>query len=383
MKYQADTHPPDTEIALSLKTVSQPGNTVLAWTGTDRWNDTPDVQLQYAWRLDKGEWSAFSQETHQTLLTLPGGGHTFEVKARDRDSNEDPTPASVQFYVVPPVWRQPWFIGLMAVMCVLVGIAGLQTVRVVQRDRRLREEAEAELQSAHEMQMGLMPKGSPEVEGFDIAGRCIPANHVGGDFFQYFEQDGKLSLTLADVTGHAMEAAIPVVMFDGILDSQLELSGSIENLFGRLNRASYRKLDRDTFVCFTMGELDPVTGTFHLSNGGCPYPYHFRASTGEIVELQVNAYPLGVRPDTVYPVLETQLMPGDRVVFCSDGIIEAENTDGDLLGFEQTTETILKACADGLSAEATINHILEVVSTFRGDVPQGDDMTCVVVRVED
>ena len=73
--------------------------------------------------------------------------------------------------------------------------------------------------TAHDLQMGLMPTKPPQIEGFDITGRCIPANHVGGDFFQYFQQDGKLSLCLADVTGHAMEAAVPVMMFSGVLNS--------------------------------------------------------------------------------------------------------------------------------------------------------------------
>ena len=72
----------------------------------------------------------------QSALDLSGGTHTFEVKARDRDFNEDPTPASVTFTVLPPVWQEPWFIGLMVV---LLGAVGFQTGRVVRRDRRLRE----------------------------------------------------------------------------------------------------------------------------------------------------------------------------------------------------------------------------------------------------
>jgi len=85
---------------------------------------------------------------------------------------------------------------------------------------QLMAEMEEELQTAHEMQMRLMPVAPPHVAGFDIAGRCLTANHVGGDLFQYFQPDGKLAIVLADVTGHAMEAAIPAVMFDGILKTE-------------------------------------------------------------------------------------------------------------------------------------------------------------------
>jgi serine phosphatase RsbU (regulator of sigma subunit) len=163
-----------------------------------------------------------------------------------------------------------------------------------------------------------------------------------------------------------MDAAIPVVMFSGILGSQMEDQHSLEERFLRLNRSLHRAQDSRTFVCFVMAELDPGTQTLRLSNGGCPYPYHFRASTGEVLELQIAVYPLGVRHNTNYPVTETHLHPRDRMFFCSYGIIEADNTAGEQFEFDQTTETIRKACEEGLSAEATIDRILEVVNAFKG-----------------
>ncbi len=136
IRYEPDADPPETAITLSLSEVSQPGNTTLAWRGADPWRSTSDEDLQFSWRLDGGVWSAFSLEVNRIFEALPSGGHTFEVKARDRDFNEDPTPAVVQFTVIPPVWQQPWFIVLMVG---LLGAIGFQTGRVVRRDRRLRE----------------------------------------------------------------------------------------------------------------------------------------------------------------------------------------------------------------------------------------------------
>ena len=136
IRYQSDAVPPETEITLSLDKVSQPGNTTIAWRGADPWKATPDEEIQYSYRMDGGEWSPFSAEKNKVFLALSSGAHTFEVRARDRDFNVDPTPAAIRFTVVPPVWRQPWFIGLMAV---LLGAIAFQTARVVWRDRRLRE----------------------------------------------------------------------------------------------------------------------------------------------------------------------------------------------------------------------------------------------------
>ena len=270
----------------------------------------------------------------------------------------------------------------------LIGLGGTSGYAVKKHrdlrraERALMQEMQKELQTAHEMQMALMPKESPRIEGLDIAGRCLPANHVGGDYFQYFSQDDRLTLSLADVTGHAMEAAIPVVMFSGLLKSHMELGGALQERFDRLNRSLYGTLTGRTLVCLTMGELDLGTRTLSLSDSGCPYPYHYRAATGEVAELQADAYPLGVRPDTAYQVVEVRLEAGDRVVLCSDGVAEAVNGVGEQFGYERTAEAIRGACEEGLSAEATIDRILGAVNAFRGDAPQADDMTCVVLGVD-
>ena len=254
--------------------------------------------------------------------------------------------------------------------------------RVDDAQKKLIDELEKELQTAHEMQMSLMPKESPKVPGFDIAGRCLPANHVCGDFYQYFDRQGKWSIGIADITGHSMEAAIPAVMFDGILKTEMRNNHPLENLYGHLNQTLSEVLDRHTFVCFSMGELDPVTRAFRVSNGGCPYPYHFRMASGEVHEIQIDAYPLGIRSDTQYQIQELRLEPGDRIVFCSDGIIEAENQSGELFGFERTAETIRKGCSQDLTAPQLLDYLINEVKTFSGDTPQGDDQTIVVLAVE-
>ena len=278
-----------------------------------------------------------------------------------------------------------------------------ETTERATREAAERRLAEEELQTAHDMQMGLMPEGSPRIEGLDIAGRCLPASHVGGDFFQYFERDGRLSICLADVTGHAMAAAIPVVMFSGVLESEMHHGESVEKLFGHLsdilhrenqpgegmvrlfrnlNRTLYRSLSAHTFVCLVMGEFELAGRTLRVANSGCPYPYHYSARSREVVELQIDAYPLGIRSETVYQTIETELAPGDRVVFCSDGIIEAANSAQELFGFERTADAVREGCDAGQSASALLDHLIGSVGEFAGDVPQGDDITCVVLHRE-
>ena len=240
-----------------------------------------------------------------------------------------------------------------------------------------------ELEKAHDMQMELMPTSNPRIEGFDIAGICRPATHVGGDFFQYFPlPDGRLVLAMADVTGHGMEAAIPTVLFSGILNNEMESETSPEAHFSRLNRSLHRTLNRRTFVCCTMGELDPVQRRIRVTNGGCPYPYHYCASTGKIEELCIDAFPLGLRAEAEYPVIQIDLSPGDFLVFCSDGIIEAQQGETEIFGFERTASIIGQASKEGVSATVLMDRLMGEVDAFTGVSEQHDDQTIVVLRVD-
>ena len=240
---------------------------------------------------------------------------------------------------------------------------------------------QAELETASQMQMRLMPTGNPAVPGFSIAGRCRPATHVGGDFFQYYPRgQGRLSVAMADVTGHGMQAAIPNVLFSGMLENQMESEVDPETLMDNLNRSLTRSLEPRTFVCFSLGELDPDLRRIRLVNGGCPYPYHFIAETSKVCEVETGALPLGLRAGSQYSSIDCDLAIGDRIVFCSDGIIEASNADGQLFGFERTRLTVEQLAKQGLTAASMVDAILADVDTFCEGAEQEDDQTVLVVE---
>ena len=176
-----------------------------------------------------------------------------------------------------------------------------------------------------------------------------------------------------------MEAAIPTMVFSGLLDNQIEYTPAPDELMSRLNTSLNRVLERRTFICFSMGELDPETRHFRLSNGGCPYPYLFRAASGEIEEVSLSAFPLGLRPEATYTTMEKTLEEGDMVVFCSDGIIEAGNAVGEIYGFERTADCIRRGGQSKASAQAIIQQLFNEVDAFVGNGIQDDDQTVVVL----
>lgn len=263
--------------------------------------------------------------------------------------------------------------------------------RVARRTRELesatalieeqKRELEDELIKAHEMQMRLMPESAPQIAGFDLAGECRTATHVGGDFFQYFAlPDGRISFVVADVTGHGMEAAVPSMVFSGLLGNQIAYSSSLEHLYGELNQSLYNLLEKRTFICFAMGDLDVGERRVRICNSGCPYPYHYCHETDTVSEICLDAFPLGVRENASYEVFETILEHGDRIVLCSDGIIEASDAGGEMFGFERTAEAIRAACSADLGASELIQHIFSEASQFCQRSEREDDQTLVVLH---
>ena len=342
---------------------------------------------QYRCRIrevDKG----WRKPTHSTTFEWTpeaAGTYTFEVQAIDRDLNYS-EPAQVILTVAPQYGQLALWagLGLSLIGLVLAGGYGLRRRRERNQIReQLVRELEREMQTAHDLQMSLMPTQAPEIAGFDVAGRCLPATEVGGDFFQYFSQQDRFAVAVADVTGHGMQAAVPVMTFSGILNTEMKYRPALETLFAELNATLHQSLARRTFICFVMGEVDLESRVLRLSSCGLPYPLHYRAATGEVGELQVDAFPLGIRPRSTYEVLEVPLAPGDRVVFYSDGLVEAANAAGNFFGFARIAEAIGQGCVEGLSAANLLQQVFGEVRAFSGAVAQEDDQTLVVLHVEE
>ncbi|MBT7915742.1 SpoIIE family protein phosphatase, partial [Candidatus Bathyarchaeota archaeon] len=221
---------------------------------------TRSNQMAYAYILEgyDTDWGQ-TRERRAVYRDLPVGDYVFKVKAVDRDLTYSTEPAVVRVVVHLPYVRISLIGGLAIAMVGFVvalgyGIGKRRDQR--QAERALMQELEDELQTAHDLQMGLMPTSSPQIAGFDIAGRCLTANHVGGDYFQYFQEDDRFLVCLADVTGHAMEAAIPALVFDGILRTEMHEFQTPGQLFTRLNQTLCKTLETRTFVCFCAVEID-------------------------------------------------------------------------------------------------------------------------------
>jgi|GEM_PF-3570971 len=254
------------------------------------------------------------------------------------------------------------------------GVAELRRRDEVENQRLL-----GEIQRAREVQMGLFPQSPPQIAGVDIWGVCHPASEVGGDFFDYLRLGmDKSCLALGDVSGKGMKGAMNALMAYGMLHAQARTYTSAATIISELNAALSARLEAATFTTLSLGIIDARSKEIQLCNAGNPYPVLLREGRASLLEL--SGMPLGIVSEIEYDETKLALIPGDILVFYSDGISEAMTSDDRMYGMEALRELVGTFHAN-LSAQSIVERISQDVRKFVGDFPQSDDMTIIALRV--
>jgi len=310
------------------------------------------------------------------------GDYTFEVQAIDRDLNYS-EPASLKLEVVSPFYlRVSFLIPTASISTILLATLVILATALFKRRREVRAYerlAAQELQDARDMQMSLLPETAPPIEGFDIAGSSVPANTVGGDFFDYLSlADGKIGIALADISGKGLKGAMNAVLTNGMLDEVVKLEDSCGQILSALNAGLYPRMEKMIFTAFGFAILEENAQTLWWSNAAQPYPM---VKQGEqVFEFKSDGeLPLGMMPNVAYSDRDFELQAGDIFILYTDGIIEAENKAEGIYGTERL-EQVVKRVESTVNAEGIIDTILQDVSDFVGTAEQYDDMTIVVVK---
>jgi len=242
------------------------------------------------------------------------------------------------------------------------------------------KENERELQIAKTIQLGLLPSSFPEAEGFDIAGICVPARQVGGDYFDFLTHiEDKIDIVIADVSGHNIGAALIMAETRTLIRSSCEKSAPPAELMQHLNEFFYDDLTRtELFISMFYLSLDVVSGTIRYSNAGHNLPLVVRAADNSIEELDAEGMIIGVRKGVVFEEKSCSLTPNDTIVLYTDGITEAENSAGEFFGEDRLKESLL--AARQMSAQQTIDYLLEQARLFAGNHNFIDDVSIVVIK---
>lgn len=241
-----------------------------------------------------------------------------------------------------------------------------------------RERVEQELQTARRIQESLLPKVVPSLAGWQLATLYQPAREVGGDFYDFIPlADGRLGLVLGDVTDKGIPAALVMATTRSMLRAVgTQHAFSPGQVLAHVNELLCPDLPDSMFVTCFYAILDPATGQLRYANAGQDLPY-VRHTGGEVCELRARGMPLGLMPGMLYEEEETTLLPGDSLLFYSDGLVEAHNPEREMFGFPRLVR-LLGEHGDGTPP---IVFLLHELADFTGaDWEQEDDITLVALQ---
>ncbi len=235
------------------------------------------------------------------------------------------------FGVYIPVY--PFHLTLTTIFNLLFLIALLIfLIRRFSQARGREEHFNNQLDAARHIQQMLIPESAPAIPGFDIKAIYIPADIVGGDFFQQIP-DGKGGITLivGDVSGKGLPAAMMVSLIIGVIHSEAARTTDPAEILTALNERLIAQ-PHEGFATCLVAHLSP-SGLLRLACAGHIPPFR----GGSAVEME-GSLPIGVTPGAEPSTLTLQLEPSDRLTFISDGVLEAQSPTGELFGFERTAQ---------------------------------------------
>jgi serine phosphatase RsbU (regulator of sigma subunit)/CHASE1-domain containing sensor protein/anti-sigma regulatory factor (Ser/Thr protein kinase) len=238
---------------------------------------------------------------------------------------------------------------------------------------------EQELGTARSIQHALLPKDLPKLVGWNIAYHYQPAREVGGDFYDFLRlDDGRVGIVIGDVSGKGIAAALVMANTQSVLRAVARRGNlSPGRILAEANEVLYAYIPSGTFVTCFYGILDPQSGRIVYANAGHDPPYLQR--DGAAQELMARGMPLGLMPDMPYDEEESVLAAGDDLLFYSDGLVEAHDSEGEMFGFPRLRKLVMSKSAG--SGEKLVDFLLAELTRFTGEnSEQEDDITLVTLE---
>lgn len=235
-----------------------------------------------------------------------------------------------------------------------------------------------ELETARQVQTRLFPQSPPSLPGYDIAGICIPAEEIGGDYYDYIPLSRKrLGLAIADVSGHGIPSALVMTAFRALLRTKARGKSGPANIANTINRLLPEFTGDNHFVTAVYATLDISSGTLTYISCGHPPPLILN-SDGEVHKLDRRNPALGVFQNLHYVSEQKQMAKGDILVLYTDGIIELMNQQGEFFGTKRLSEVIREN--QSLALVSLVDKVIEATQLFTAYSGFRDDIALVLLK---
>jgi phosphoserine phosphatase RsbU/P len=261
----------------------------------------------------------------------------------------------------------------------------IENARLYEQLRANEERIERELQFARRVQAALLPAGLPKrLRGVDVAAHFSPARELGGDFHDFLSpESNSLVVAVGDVSGKGVPAALYSVFAAELVRSRTFRRRYMPERFSpagvlmSINTILYERQLENYYCTLCYAYFDLKRRTLTMANSGLPYVLRCTPEACSAIELP--GLPLGSFPGVSYDQIVVELSAGDIYVFYTDGITETFSAADEEFGTGRLEEIVHARRAQ--PAADIVQAIVDAVEGFRGDQPQGDDMTVVVVKI--
>jgi sigma-B regulation protein RsbU (phosphoserine phosphatase) len=245
--------------------------------------------------------------------------------------------------------------------------------------RKQRDQLLQDVELAAQVQGFFLPIRRPSIAGLEIAGTMRPVRGVGGDYYDYIPiDDHKIQVVIADVAGKGVAAAL--LMSATAAAAKLEVSEKRDMLevVNRLNNGIHSVSDGDRYVTLLLADIDSLSRSLRFVNCGHNPALLFRANTRDVVPMNSSCFPLGMFESVSCEINRASLAAGDILVFYTDGITEAENSQREQFGLERLSAVIRSDSS--VSAEELMDNIFQSAEDFCQGLGFNDDATVLVVK---
>jgi serine phosphatase RsbU (regulator of sigma subunit) len=256
-----------------------------------------------------------------------------------------------------------------------VAAAKIENVRLLEESLEKRR-MEEDMRMAAEIQTGLLPREAPRLPGWEVAGCNRPCRTVGGDYYDFAIEGGRLLLALGDVSGKGTGAALLMTVLRAAVRAHWT-EPRLADAVSRINRTVCQNVPSSKYVTFFLAALDPATGRLDFVNAGHNPPLLVRTG-GEVETLSDGGLVLGMFENVVYDGGHADMRPGDTLVVYSDGVTETWDPDGAEFGEESLRA--LAVTNRTMDAESLQQSILQEIERFEAGARATDDRTIVVLK---
>lgn len=250
--------------------------------------------------------------------------------------------------------------------------------------RAQQELVSAEMEQARETQKVILPENLPEIHGIQLASKHLSMDQIGGDFYDVFSiPDDQIGIMVADVTGHGVPAALLSLMISNVFNDIVSQVVSTQLVLEMANTALEEKLPEGKFATMFFAIYDLHSKTLTYTCGGHPPAYVIRCETEEILALDTEGMAVGMFPSILaeYEEKQIQLIPGDKVLFYTDAIIEVVNEENQQFGFNNF-KNFLKQSSH-LPIQKLLDEIYQYGFEYSNFQGFGDDITLVGLEISE